>query len=300
MEEEKDDIEEKLIKWLNNELHAEELEELQNDPAFNTYRQIADESATWKVPALNIDQSYDKLRTSQTKVVRVNWYQSSLFKIAASVLVIFSLALYLIIRDTDTVTYTTSLAESKDIRLPDSSYVFLGPNSSLRYDNSSYKETRSIEMSGVAFFDVNKGKQFIVKFDEGQVEVLGTSFEIRSGTHASVACYEGRVRVSNADNENVIRAGEEVKLKADGTLNKLEFPLRKWSKELVRFNSAPLSQVFESLKNDYDIQLTITNIDLDRKFTGAYVKNDLERALKMVCVPMNITYEIDGKSVVLR
>ncbi len=68
------------------------------------------------------------------------------------------------------------------IQLPDSTIVLLNAASSLQYPERFDGKTRNVILHGEAFFEVKHDKEhpFMVKADQLNVHVLGTSFNIRS------------------------------------------------------------------------------------------------------------------------
>ncbi|HUR09984.1 MAG TPA: FecR domain-containing protein [Flavitalea sp.] len=92
-----------------------------------------------------------------------------------------------------TIETVTGEGEIKNIALPDSSYVTLNSNSTLRYGSNIYSATpREVWLKGEAYFEVrpsgNLSGYFIVHCDEIDVEVAGTAFNIRK--------YRGNINVS--------------------------------------------------------------------------------------------------------
>jgi ferric-dicitrate binding protein FerR (iron transport regulator) len=75
------------------------------------------------------------------------------------------------------------MGSRKTIVLPDGTQVWLNAGSHLRYDTGmNQKDTRSVELSGEAFFDVtkNKEKPFIIQTGKIAIKVLGTAFNVRA------------------------------------------------------------------------------------------------------------------------
>ena len=81
--------------------------------------------------------------------------------------------------------------------LPDGSTVTLNANATLSYDKD-FSAKRDISLSGEAFFEVKRGSTFTVKTTLGNVEVLGTSFNvIVEEKNFEVICKSGKVLVYN-------------------------------------------------------------------------------------------------------
>ena len=75
------------------------------------------------------------------------------------------------------------MGSRKIARLPDGTKVWLNAGSRLRYDTGmNQRDTRSVTLSGEAFFDVvkNKEKPFVIHTGKVAIRVLGTAFNVRA------------------------------------------------------------------------------------------------------------------------
>ena len=101
--------------------------------------------------------------------------------------------------------------EQNIYELPDGSVATLNAQSSISYEPGEWSSARRVELNGEAFFEVKKGTPFLVKTPYGDVQVLGTSFNVDARKdHFSVACFTGSVRVVAASRSQVLSPGERV------------------------------------------------------------------------------------------
>lgn len=80
-----------------------------------------------------------------------------------------------------TIIQSTAKGEQKTLLLPDGSQILLNANSSLSY-SSDYKTNRNLILSVEAYFKVvkNPNSPFIVKSEQFETKVIGTSFTIKA------------------------------------------------------------------------------------------------------------------------
>lgn len=295
--EQSENYNELLIKWLNNELSESERANFEQSDDFEKYRSIVNEVDQWQVPSLNMEQSFENLQSKKNKSKVISWYQQPVLRWAAVVAVIASACLYFFLGSGE-ITYQTGIAETQEVILPDNSKVILGPSSSISYRKKRYLDNRRLKQKGTAYYDVQKGNSFQVDFANGSLEVLGTTFEIKSNPKfSSVECYTGHVRVSTKSGQFDLTRKKGVTISDIAEEYDFEYD---WSMELTRFQSTPLREVFRSIENKFSVTIKSGSIDLDRKFTGSYSHENLNIALNMVCKPMNIKYEINGQIVTLQ
>lgn len=294
---------ENFIRWISGALSKEEEKQLEKDLEHTRNKLILDEVDQWTVPALNKEKGYSELKKSLTdtpgaKVVPL--YKTAYFKMAAAFLILAIGAIYFLASEFSEVTHQTAVAEFKEITLPDGSIVEMEPSTTLSYNKNDWDRKRRLKIKGAAYFNVTNGAPFEVDFELGKVVVLGTSFEIKKfKDFASIACLKGSIDVLSASLTEKLLPGEGVQVTEAGKIERFEFDNAPRKRKINRFHSAPLYVVIESLEAQYDITIKSDDVYSREKFTGVFVKNDLDLALKMVFEPMKISYKREGKSVIL-
>ena len=101
--------------------------------------------------------------------------------------------------------------------LSDGSKVWLNAASRLKFPVKFTGDSREVEVSGEAYFEVAKDRSrpFRVRFNNSTVEVLGTHFNVSAyeNDHVqAVTLLEGSVKVLNETNEVRIKPGEQARL----------------------------------------------------------------------------------------
>jgi len=186
--------------------------------------------------------------------------------------------------------------------LPDGSEVMLNTNSSISYDKD-FLEDRTLTLKGEAFYKVAKGSTFTVRTDAGEVQVLGTSFNVFAREHMlTVSCKTGKVNVTTNGQSQLLLSGDRASLE-EGKLNKSEVQLstiNSWVYGDNAFEDSKMQEVVSSLVHKYKLTLKVDYPSLDKMyFTGSFVNNDLDKALEMVFLPMNIKYSLKNNTVLI-
>ncbi|MBT8259993.1 MAG: FecR domain-containing protein [Flavobacteriaceae bacterium] len=290
-----------LARWISGDLTPEEFESFKKNKDFNIYTKINKVSQEFTLPALNKELLFSKVHNRQnsnkkrkTKVVKLvpNWAYAA----AASIIITLGVFYFNSLESN----FQTGFSEQMAVVLPDNSKIQLNANSDLNFRNRNWKDNRELNLSGEAFFEVEKGNSFKVITNQGVVEVLGTEFNVLSrDNYFEVRCKEGKVRVtSNSIKTKVILLKGNALRIVNGDLEKWNFNINEtnWILGESSFYNTPLSQVLIALKNQFKVDFDTSNIDLDSRFTGGFSHKDMKLALKTVLQPMDILYTYNSKT----
>jgi ferric-dicitrate binding protein FerR (iron transport regulator) len=185
------------------------------------------------------------------------------------------------------------------VTLPDQSQVDLNAGSSISFTDP-WEGDRQVKLDGQAFFEVVKGGKFSVVTSNGVVEVLGTSFDVFARNQRfAVECRTGKVKVTSNHQEVDIVPGYRAEV-IDGQLTVSEFDMARGDWRMGEFNyeHAPLVDVFEELKRQFNVQITWPDV-ANRFYTGRFSNKNLEEALQLICVPMGLKFEMRDNATVL-
>ncbi len=202
-------------------------------------------------------------------------------------------------------TVTTPAGERVAMVLSDGTVVYLTSNSYLKYPSRFDKDKREVSLVGRAYFEVKKSKiPFFVKTSDMNVEVLGTSFDVESrysGTSSSVILVEGSVKVHADGRTKVIYPDEQISLQRDTkeiTVKSVDSKLMTmWKDGVLIVHGQTFTELVESLSSWYGVQIIDhTNVSKYERFNGRFDREDIEAAIRAVCISANIKYKIeDGK-----
>lgn len=194
----------------------------------------------------------------------------------------------------------TKSAETKIDTLPDGSRVILNAASSVAYHKNW---DRKVSLIGEAFFEVVKGEKFLVETEFGDVQVLGTSFNVfaRNG-NLEVACKTGKVKVTVPGRmiaEELI-PGKYIAIEADTVRREARVPesIGKWKSGEFYFENKPISHVFAEFERQFNVEIEYDANESDAMLFTGYFRNDrdMESALETVCVVMDLKYQKTGQN----
>jgi transmembrane sensor len=236
-----------------------------------------------------------------------------LMRVAAAVILIGGLTFWLFNRThTDTqLAVATAFGEIKTILLPDQSQVILNGNSSITYAPGWKNNTvREVWIKGEAYFNVvhlNKdsnhiapGERFIVHVDDLNIEVLGTTFNVKTRHgKTDVALLTGKIRIdyklpAAGSKALVMAPGDYVEYKASQVIaaKKLTRPAQvsTWTVHELSFSDASLKEIVETLQDSYGYTVGVQdNALLALKIEGDISVDNVADLLEVLSTSLNIT-----------
>lgn len=298
------DMDAKLIRWLEGDLTGEELAAFESSTAYQDYKKIIDSSDQIDYPIMDQEAVFssiqNKISSSKPKVKEARVIPFGKWIISIASIAILTLAVLSLFPKT--VNVSTEIGQYVSHILPDDSKVEINGNSSVNY-KSNFEDERIITLDGEAFFDVTKGKSFVVETKKGSVSVLGTSFNVFSRNDIfTVACKSGKVKVESKDQSVILQKGERIRIDNKSSTGKEVVELNEigtWINGESYFSKAQLDQIVLALASEYDIQIDLPAKYKSKIFTGSFVHGDIKKALKMVFSPLGISYTLDDEGKVL-
>ncbi len=156
--------------------------------------------------------------------------------------------------------------ENTKVTFPDGSIAYLNSKSLVNYPNNFKKANRLVNIKGEAFFDVksNPSKPFIIKAEKAKIEVLGTSFNVRTNENDNVEVFvkSGKVKLSQVNNEQnylIIEPGyigviaqDEIRKMKNDNQNYLS-----WVTKKLYFKDTHLQEVAQTLGKTYNVEITV-------------------------------------------
>lgn len=300
--------------WLEGKISSDEAASNASDPAsFDMLRKYVEKTAlltppenkskaaAWAHIQANIAEA------PEAKVISINrryW----LTGIAASFLLIASAFFLLKGEFEGDISVSTDLAEVQTIYLPDSSVVYLNAESSVYYSQKNWQTNRTLTLDGEAFFEVKSGSNFVVNTANGKVEVLGTSFNVRSrAADFEVACKTGRVRVTAflSNTKRILTPGLKTRVNSGVLIDPIKTNLSDvdlWRTGEYYLESTSIKEGFEELERIYNITIIheLSETELGRPGTWDFDKNKLLESIQQISGTMGYNFEIKGDSIYIK
>ncbi|MEE1945022.1 FecR domain-containing protein [Pedobacter sp. KR3-3] len=208
---------------------------------------------------------------------------------------------------------TFSIAKGKllTVKLADSSKIYLNANSNLVVPATFSKLSRSVTLTGEAYFEIAKDKThpFKILTNNQQIDVLGTHFNVKAypAWPIKTTLVEGRVRVTNtqiagSQAQKYLLPGEQSIVKADSIkVEKVEIENElAWKNGFFIFHEDNIRSVMEDLSRWYDIDVSY-NLDTEGLFISGRISKSksLSETLQVLKLANNINFKLNGRRLVI-
>lgn len=210
---------------------------------------------------------------------------------------------------------TTQPGERANIDLGDGSRVQLNADSKLIMPDRFSPDRREVKLKGQAFFDVKSDpkRPFFIRSGEAVVEVVGTSFDVRSyddENEIRVVVRDGTVELSDANdasNRIVLNQGYLGRITRNSRNLKLE-PVDEmdqylgWLDGRLIFRNSPMPEVFSNIERWYDVEVKLDLKDdtlMEQEFSADLKTRSVKEVLEVISVSMNFDYEVDDDLVLI-
>ncbi len=254
----------------------------------------------------SLSQHLVTIQNGRRQVVSMKPFTSrfrTLMRVAALfggvVLALFLAFQFFINNREDKLAVQTEYGKLKQVLLPDSSSIILNANSKIEYNKDWNKGgKREVWLEGEAFFDVQHlnrdtmhvtaQDQFVVHTEDLDVEVLGTSFNIRQRRgKTEVVLQTGRIKVSFKDDsreEIIMKPGEVVTY--DSEVNDINRTIADpenytaWKEKKLLLTNPTVHEIVAYLEDNFGQRILLQDEKLgERKIDGPILLTNLDDAL---------------------
>lgn len=201
------------------------------------------------------------------------------------------------------------------IILPDSSSVYLGAMSKIRFAKKFRGNIREVVLEGEAFFEVTKNplKPFIIRTGNISTKVLGTSFKIDAfaGKPIKVLVSTGKVRVDRYVNHQIqpiamLLPGEMVTWNENTNKKILAnvdiTDVKSWKDGKLHFDETKLVDIAQILERWYNVEINIVNQSLSNRLIKVNLTTNISivKIMDILSMAGGFRYQINGKHIIIK
>jgi ferric-dicitrate binding protein FerR (iron transport regulator) len=195
--------------------------------------------------------------------------------------------------------------------LADGTRIWVNSETRLTFPSVFDDHKREINLDGEAFFEVapDKNRPFRVTVNGEQIEVLGTSFNVRAYSNSGeieTTLETGQIRLLTGNRETLLHPGEQShynkanKQVAVHKVNPATFIC--WKEGRYEFLDENLDEVFKVVERWYDVQIQADETYFSgMHFSGVIKRNkDVKHFLDLLNITTPIRYEIKADKITIR
>lgn len=171
--------------------------------------------------------------------------------------------------------------QKRRLVLSDGSSVWLNAGSSLRYPPTFDDSIRSVELVGEAYFEIARGKPFVVTIDSLSIAVLGTHFNVKAhkGQGSTiVTLLEGAVLVRTPSISQHLQPMQQLTITSAGI--QLQSNIKKeetlgWKENIFQYHRKDIKTIMDEVSRWYNKKVIYEKVDSVAEFEVDRVSRDL-------------------------
>lgn len=199
-------------------------------------------------------------------------------------------------------TLATPRGGQYQVTLADGSHVWLNAASSLKFPTVFSGDTREVELTGEAYFEVAhiEGKPFKVITARQTIEVLGTHFDVNAYADENAACttlLQGSVRLNNEVTIKPGQQGTTIGTKTDVTATNTDDVIA-WKDGKFSFANEHITQLMRKIARWYDVEVVYEGDVNGLTFSGSMSRFDrIEKLLNILQSTRTVHFKIEGRRI---
>ena len=204
-------------------------------------------------------------------------------------------------------TLATPRAAQFKLQLPDGTQVWLNNASSIRYPSSFSGSTRTVELTGQAYFDVAKdaNRPFLVKAGTLSVDVLGTRFDLSAYSdepEVLTTLVQGKIKVERNGQRSVLEPGQQVAATGDGGWKVKSVnteAVTAWRDGLFNFDNADLHTVLRQLARWYDLEVEFHGAIPEKRLQGQMQRSLTLNQVLEILKDKDVQFILQGRKLIV-
>jgi ferric-dicitrate binding protein FerR (iron transport regulator) len=191
--------------------------------------------------------------------------------------------------------------------LPDGSRAWLNASSSISFPVAFNPNKREVDISGEVYFEVSKMHiPFVVKYDKGLVQVLGTHFNImayHNEAATEVTLLEGSVKVLSGNANNILKPGQQAQLADAGEIKVADNvdvnAITAWKNGVFLFKNTEIETVMRQISRWYDVDVKYEGKMPHVQITGKISRNVNASEILSMLSYTGIHFKIEDKNIII-
>ncbi|THU39634.1 DUF4974 domain-containing protein [Niastella caeni] len=197
----------------------------------------------------------------------------------------------------------------RTITLPDSSQITLNRFSEIRTDLTRWRPSkREVWLTGEAFFEIKKQQtgdnyeNFIVHTPKGDIEVLGTSFNVHTDSLGfSTALHTGSIKAHIGKEEVVTLVPGQMLVVQGNTIYRKQVNVQlysAWKDGEFHFDNTGLAEVITLIEKYYGLAVKVTdNVPVaKKKLSGNIAVKDSSQLITVLQISLGLNIQRKGDS----
>lgn len=289
-----------LSDWIAGKITDDQLKTKVSESDFKAYQKLQFSLQSVQISEPDMPKNFAaiqqkmarKQHRKQSKIRSLYTYSA----IAAALVLFFGLYHLLAFSNT----FQTGYGKTATLVLSDNSEATLNAKTAIQYP-TFFQYNRHLKLEGEAYFKVAKGSTFTVETTQGEVQVLGTKFNvIAHQNYFEVHCFEGKVKVTAPTAMHILTQGQSVQIFNDNATTWEDQAQEKptWIDGESSFRNVPLQVVIAAFQNQYHYKVAFPETFSKVRFTGSFTHDDLNTALQSICLPLKLNHtKTDSKTI---
>ncbi|MGB5990076.1 MAG: FecR family protein [Marinifilaceae bacterium] len=277
-------------------------EDAKNQKMFNELKAYYERKGKFEEMNFDTEKALSKINKHHNKKRLFSFY-----RIAGFIVLLISFSFLLKFMESNTgiqrILIANKLEMVKKVILPDSSVLWLSPNSQISYNKDFEGKSRKIDMNGHVYFSVTRNikKPFEVFAKNIYIKVLGTSFDVRE-THlrTELKVNTGRVLFAergNINNQLVIVKDEAASFVLESkniVQNDIVDPnYKSWFTRVIKFKGDEINDVCKYLSSFYGREIKLMNPqDSTKRLTTVIDNLSIEEVKKSIEFALDIELDL--------
>lgn len=187
--------------------------------------------------------------------------------------------------------------------LSDGTKVWLNASSTLRFPADFNRAERRVQLTGEAYFEVahNKRMPFRVSFNDTEVEVLGTHFNISTfGNQSRTTLIEGSVKVTEAGKQKLLKPGEEAVVnEGKVAIHKTDtYKSIAWKEGTFYFQDDLMTDIMDQVLRWYNVEIIYKGKPGNKRYSGNIRRQaTLKQVLEMLNAVSGTKFSLEERTV---